>query len=102
MTTFDERQKGFEDKYAHDEELMFKARAHAVKLLGLWVAEKAGLSDGYAGELVNLVGSGKSEEAVLQKVQKDALQNGQNLSLELLQQKLEQCMSESKEWAKLN
>ena len=42
MTTFDSREKGFENKYAHDEELVFKVRARRNHLLGLWAAEKHG------------------------------------------------------------
>ena len=42
MTTFDKREEGFEKKFAHDEELRFKATARRNKLLGLWVAEKLG------------------------------------------------------------
>ena len=44
MTTFDKREEGFEKKFAHDEELRFKANARRNKLLGLWAAEKMGLS----------------------------------------------------------
>ena len=44
MTTFDKREEGFEKKFAHDEELRFKATARRNKLLGLWAAEKLGLS----------------------------------------------------------
>ena len=36
MTTFDKREQGFEAKFAHDEELMFKAAARSNKLIGLW------------------------------------------------------------------
>ena len=43
MTTFDNRKNGFEKKFAHDEELQFKATARRNKLLGLWAAEKLGL-----------------------------------------------------------
>ena len=39
MTTFDEREKGFEAKYKHDQELQFKVEVRRNKLLGLWVAE---------------------------------------------------------------
>ena len=39
MTTFDKREEGFEKKFAHDEELRFKANARRNKLLGLWAAE---------------------------------------------------------------
>jgi hypothetical protein len=56
MTTFDEREASFEKKFAHDEELRFKAIARRNKLLGLWAAEKLGLAgpaaDSYAKEVV--------------------------------------------------
>lgn len=42
--SMDKRQKGFESKFAHDEEVLFKANARRAKLLGLWAAEKMGLS----------------------------------------------------------
>jgi hypothetical protein len=56
MTTFDKREEGFEKKFAIDEELKFKADARRNKLLGLWVAEKLGMSGDaatvYAKEVV--------------------------------------------------
>ena len=56
MTNFDEREKGFERKYAHDEELAFKTNARRNKLLGLWAAEKLGKTGdeaaGYAKDVV--------------------------------------------------
>ena len=56
MTTFDKREEGFEKKFAHDEELKFKASARRNKLLGMWAAEKLGLSgaqaDAYAKDVV--------------------------------------------------
>ena len=44
MATFDQRKDAFENKFAHDEELRFKAMARRNKLLGLWAAEKLGKS----------------------------------------------------------
>ena len=44
MTTFDKREEGFEKKFAHDEELRFKAMARRNKLLGLWAAGILGKS----------------------------------------------------------
>jgi hypothetical protein len=44
MTTFDKREEAFEHKFALDEELRFKAQARRDKLLGLWAAEKMGLT----------------------------------------------------------
>src|ERR1700748_3596922 len=56
MTTFDKREEGFEQQFAHDEELRFKATARRNKLLGHWAAEKLGLegaeADSYALSLV--------------------------------------------------
>jgi hypothetical protein len=56
MTTFDEREKGFEKQFAHDEDLKFKATARRDRLLGLWAAEKLGLTAAdaaaYAKEVV--------------------------------------------------
>ena len=44
MTTFDDREHAFEAKYAHDEEMKFKAAARCHKLTGLWAAELLGKS----------------------------------------------------------
>jgi hypothetical protein len=56
MTTFDKREEGFEKQFAHDEELKFKSIARRNKLLGLWAAQKLGISgaeaDAYAKEVV--------------------------------------------------
>ncbi len=44
MTTFNNREKAFEDKFAHDAELKFKVSARRDRLVGLWAAEKLGHS----------------------------------------------------------
>jgi hypothetical protein len=55
MTTFDERQKGFEAKFARDEELRFKATARRNRMLGQWAAGELGLSGGEVDEYVKAV-----------------------------------------------
>jgi hypothetical protein len=55
MTTFDKREETFEKKFAHDEELRFKATARRNKYLGQWVAEKLGLSGAEAEAYVRTV-----------------------------------------------
>ncbi len=54
--SMDKREKGFESKFTHDEEMQFRANARRAKLLGLWAAEKMGLSgadaDAYAKSMV--------------------------------------------------
>ena len=56
MTTFDKREEGFEQQFAHDEALKFKATARRNKLVGLWAAEKLGLTaaeaEAYAAAIV--------------------------------------------------
>ena len=56
MTMFDEREHAFEAKFAHDEEMQFRAEARRNKLVGLWAAELLGKSgaeaEAYAAEVV--------------------------------------------------
>ena len=75
MTTFDKREEGFEKKFAHDEELKFKATARRNKLLGLWAAEKMGISgpaaEAYAKEVVAADFEEPGDEDVFRKIRKD-------------------------------
>lgn len=63
MSTFDDRENAFEAKFAHDEEMQFKAQARANKLLGLWAAEKMGKTDEAAAEYAKEVIKADFEEA---------------------------------------
>lgn len=75
MTTFDKREEGFEKKFAHDEELLFKANARRNKLLGLWAAEKLGITGdaalAYAKEVVMADFEEAGDQDVFKKVRKD-------------------------------
>jgi hypothetical protein len=75
MTTFDKREEAFELQFAHDEELRFKATARRNKLLGLWAAEKLGLTgaeaDSYALALVMLEFEATGDHDVAHKIRKD-------------------------------
>jgi hypothetical protein len=74
-TTFDKREEGFEKQFAHDEELRFKATARRNKLLGLWIAEKLGMSgadaDAYAKSVVMADFEEAGDDDVFRKVRKD-------------------------------
>lgn len=84
MTTFDKREEGFEKKFAHDEELRFKATARRNKLLGLWAADKLGLkgtqADAYAKEVVMSDFEEAGDHDVFRKVRKDFDAKGVALS----------------------
>ena len=75
MTTFDKREEGFEKKFAMDEELQFKADARRNKLLGLWAAEKLGLSgdeaEAYAKSVVMADFEEAGDEDVFRKISAD-------------------------------
>lgn len=73
MTTFDKREEAFEQQFAHDEELKFKATARRNKVLGLWAAEKLGLTgaaaDSYALSIVMAELEGQHD--IVRKIRKD-------------------------------
>ncbi len=75
MTTFEDREKGFERKFAHDEELKFRATARRNKLLGLWAAEKMGLAadaaQTYAREVIKADLAEPGDEDVFRKLRAD-------------------------------
>ncbi|PPB80056.1 hypothetical protein LV82_02341 [Albidovulum inexpectatum] len=63
MTTFDDRERAFESKFAHDEELRFRAIARRNKLLGLWAAGILGKTGDEAEEYAKTVVMADLEEA---------------------------------------
>ncbi|MBZ0124418.1 MAG: DUF1476 domain-containing protein [Roseovarius sp.] len=75
MTTFDDRENAFENKYKHDEEMKFKAQMRCNKLLGLWAAELLGKkgddADAYAIEVVKSDFEEAGHEDVIRKVARD-------------------------------
>lgn len=75
MTTFNDREKGYESKFALDQEQEFKAIARRNKLLGLWAAEKMGLSpesaEDYARAVVRADFEQPGEEDVFRKIAGD-------------------------------
>ncbi len=75
MTTFDERENAFENKFAHDAQMQFKAEARRNKLLGLWAAGLMGKSgdeaDAYAKEVIKADFEEAGDEDVYRKVSGD-------------------------------
>jgi hypothetical protein len=108
MTTFDKRKDAFENKYAHDEELRFRAEARRNKLLGLWAAGLLGKTgadaDAYARSVVEADFAEKGAEDVFRKVRDDFAAAGVTQSEhqirrtmdELMAQAIEQVQTEKK------
>ena len=80
MTTFDDREKSFEKKFAMDEELKFRSEQRRNKLLGEWAAGKLGYSGAAVDEYVKSVRKAdlatKGDEDVFQKIRKDFADRG--------------------------
>jgi len=72
MTTFDDRERAFETKFAHDEELRFRVIARRNRLLGQWAAKLMGLSDAeadaYAKDVIRSDFEEAGDEDVIRKV----------------------------------
>ena len=92
MTTFNKREKAFEDKFARDEALRFKAEARRNKLLGQWAAELLGKSgdaaDEYVREVVRSDFEEPGDEDVFRKVRGDLDEAGVSVSDEELRDKM--------------
>ncbi|GHA40565.1 aldolase [Amylibacter ulvae] len=75
MSTFDDRERAYENKFAHDEEMRFKAFARRNKLVGLWAAELLGKTQGeadaYAKEVVKADFEEAGDEDVYRKLSGD-------------------------------
>ncbi|NOX94087.1 MAG: DUF1476 domain-containing protein [Alphaproteobacteria bacterium] len=75
MTTFDDRENKFENAFAHDASLRFKAEARRNKLLGLWAAELMGkegeAADAYAKEVIKSDLEEAGDEDVFRKIRGD-------------------------------
>jgi hypothetical protein len=93
MTTFDEREKSFESKYKHDQEIQFKVHTRRNKLVGLWAAHKLGLSgdeaDAYAKTVVAADFEHPGDEDLVGKILKDFEAKGIKSSAAEIRKELE-------------
>ncbi len=98
MSTFDDRQKGFENKFKHDQELQFKVMARRNKLLGLWAAGKLGRADAeaYAKEVVASDFEKAGDSDVVEKILKDAKAKGVAMSEAELRAQMEHLLPVAK------
>ncbi len=99
MSSMKDREDGFERKFAHDEELRFKALARRNKLLGLWAAEKLGKSgddaEAYAREVVKADFEEAGDEDVFRKVRGDFDAAGVQQSDHQIRRQMEDLLAEA-------
>ena len=98
--SFEKREKGFEAKWAHDEELRFKVYARRNKLLGLWAAGEMGLKgpalDAYAKEVIAADFEKPGEEDVFEKLRRDFDAKGITISDHMIRRKMADLLDEAK------
>ncbi|WP_397575609.1 DUF1476 domain-containing protein [Sphingorhabdus sp.] len=100
MTTFDNREKAFENKFAHDADLQFKITARRNKLVGQWAAEKMGLTPeettSYATSVVQADFEEAGDEDVIRKLLGDLTSAGIDVDDAMIRAALEDKMVEAR------
>ncbi len=99
MSSFDDREKAQEAKFAHDAALQFKAEARRNKLLAIWAAEILGKTDvnAYVGEVIASDFEEAGDEDVFRKVSADLSQADNKVSDEKLRAKMDELMAVAQE-----
>jgi hypothetical protein len=99
MTTFDEREKAFEKKYALDQETRFKATVRRNRNLGLWAAEKLGLSgadaDDYAKTVIKADFELPGDEDILRKLRADFAARNVDVSEHQIKRSMSEFLAEA-------
>jgi hypothetical protein len=100
MTTFDNREKAFENKFAHDADLQFKITARRNKLVGQWAAEKMGLTPeettAYATSVVQADFEEAGDEDVIRKLLGDLTSAGVDVDDAMIRAALDEKMVEAR------
>lgn len=95
MTTFDDRERAFENRFAHDEEERFLARARAMRAAAAWAAGRMGLADAaaaaYADALVTAAVAGADDAALSRRIADDLAAADQPASIEMVEAELRRC-----------
>lgn len=101
MSTFNEREKGFEAKYKHDKDIQFKATARRNKLLGLWAAELMGIEGdaaaAYGREVVQSDFEEPGDDDVLRKVHGDLQAKGIDKSQQQVRKHMDELMGDARD-----
>ena len=101
MTTFNEREKAFEKKYEHDQDLKFKVNARRNKLLGLWAAGLMGKSgadaEAYAKDVVLADYEKPGDSDVIEKLVKDLAAAGKPMEDHTIRKQAERLAAEAKQ-----
>ena len=100
MPSFDDREKAFENKYAHDQELEFKAQVRRNRLLAVWAGELMGLQgdeiENYKKEVVKADFEEAGDDDVFRKIRRDFDANNVEQSDHQIRRKMEELLAEAR------
>ncbi|HEY1425260.1 MAG TPA: DUF1476 domain-containing protein [Caulobacteraceae bacterium] len=102
MSTFEDREKGFEKKFAADQELEFRAQSRGSRMLGEWAAKKMGLEnvDDYVRAVVRAELGAGGEDDVVRKVIQDLAGAGIEVRESEVRSKMDECLAVAREQVK--
>lgn len=99
MTSFDEREKGFEKKFSHDQDLKFKAESRRNKMLAEWAAGLMGITGAGVEDYIKAVRKAdlaeKGDGDVLRKLAKDLADKGVKMSEADISKKMHECLAKA-------
>lgn len=100
MGSFDEREKSFEAKWAHDEELRFRVYSRRNRLLGLWAAGQIGLSgaeaDAYAAQIMAAEFEKGGQDAIFGRLRRDFDAHSVKLSDHMIRRQMDDLLDSAK------
>jgi hypothetical protein len=99
MTTFDDRERAFENLFAHDADLAFRAQARRNREIGLWAAHQLGLggdeAEAYASRLLVVAIEQGGDDAVVAKLGEDLNKHGLGVSEHRVRHRMAELLAES-------
>lgn len=99
MTTFDDRERAFENLFAHDQELAFRAQARRNRDIGLWAAQKLGRSgteaEAYAGQVLMASVEKGGTEAVVARIREDLSRHGLSVTDQEIRRRMDELLAEA-------
>ena len=100
MSGFDEREKGYERKFEHDQELAFRVKARRNHLLGLWAAEQLGrkgeAAEAYAMQITDPASHLHGDAEIVKKIAADFAAKGVTIDATRINLELERCAAEAR------
>lgn len=101
MTTFDDREQAFENKFKHDQELLFRIMARRAKLTGLWAAKHLGLdgeeAEAYAKQIVAVDFDEPGHQDILRRIRADFDAKGVEISDHKIEKEMESLLETARQ-----